>query len=123
MRPVSRRRRPATGAAIEKTPRLPYRLPVKTHPEKWLLTLYVSGRSWLSARARENLERLCREHIRDPYQIHVIDLAENPALAREHGIVATPTVVREAPVPIRKMCGDFSDAERARYSLQFARLP
>ena len=90
--------------------------------EKWLLKLYVSGKGWLSARARENLERLCREHIQDHYHIHVIDLQEDPALAREHGIVATPMVVREAPVPIRKMCGDFSDVERALYSLQFARL-
>ncbi|HEX6157896.1 MAG TPA: circadian clock KaiB family protein [Burkholderiales bacterium] len=90
--------------------------------EKWLLKLYVSGKGWLSARARENLERLCREHIQDRYHIHVIDLQEDPGLAREHGIVATPTVVREAPVPIRKMCGDFSDVERALYSLQFARL-
>jgi len=91
--------------------------------EKWLLKLYVSGGGWLSARARENLERLCREHVQDRYRIDVIDLAEDPALAREHGIVAVPTVVREAPVPIRKMCGDFSDDERAIYSLQFARLP
>ena len=89
--------------------------------EKWLLKLYVSGRGWLSARARENLERLCREHVQDRYQIQVIDIAENPALAREHGIVAVPTVVREMPEPIRKMCGDFSDTERAHFSLQFSR--
>ena len=91
--------------------------------EQWLLKLYVSGKGWLTARARENLERLCREHVQDRYRIDVIDLQENPLLAREHGIVAVPTVVREAPVPIRKMCGDFSDAERALYSLQFARRP
>ena len=95
------------------------------HKEKWLLKLYVSGSGWLSARARENLERLCQEHIKDRYQIDVIDLQANPGLAREHEIVATPTVVREAPVPIRKLCGDFSDAERALRYLQisFAHLP
>jgi circadian clock protein KaiB len=96
---------------------------VETHPEKWLLKLYVFGKGLLSARARENLERLCREHVQDRYRIDVIDLAENPALAREHEIVAVPTVVREAPVPIRKMCGDFSDIERALRTLQFARRP
>lgn len=88
-----------------------------------MLKLYVSGNGWLSSRARENLERLCREHIQDRYDIHVIDLAENPALAREHEIVAVPAVVREAPVPIRKMCGDFSDTQLALYALQFARRP
>jgi circadian clock protein KaiB len=89
--------------------------------EKWLLKLYVSGAGWLSSRARDNLERLCREHIPDRYRIDVIDLQQNPALAREHEIVAVPTVVREAPVPIRKLCGDLADTERALYSLQFAR--
>ena len=94
---------------------------LRAHPEKWLLKLYVSGRGWLTQRAQANLERLCREHVQERYRIDVIDLAEHPALAREHGIVAVPTVVREMPEPIRKMCGDFSDAERALYSLQFAR--
>ena len=91
--------------------------------ESWLFKLYVSGKGWLTQRAHNNLERLCREHVEDRYRIDVIDLQENPSLAREHGIVAVPTVVREAPVPIRKMCGDFSDTERALYSLQFARRP
>jgi len=94
---------------------------VKAHPEKWLLKLYVSGRGWLTQREQTNLERLCREHVQDRYRIDVIDLQENPSLAREHGIVAVPTVVREMPEPIRKMCGDFSDTERAHFSLQFSR--
>ena len=88
--------------------------------EKWLLKLYVSGEGWLSTRARTNLERLCREHIKERYQIDVIDLEQHPALAREHGIVATPMVVREAPVPIRKLCGDLSDAESALRYLQIS---
>ena len=95
---------------------------MEARKDTWLLKLYVSGKGWLSDRARTNLERLCREHIKDRYHIDVIDIAEHPALAREHGIVAVPTVVRETPVPIRKMCGDFSDAPRALYALQFARL-
>ena len=88
--------------------------------QKWLLKLYVSGQGWLAVRARQNLERLCREHIKERYQIEVIDLQQHPGLAREHEIVATPTVVREAPVPIRKLCGDFSDAERALRCLQIS---
>jgi circadian clock protein KaiB len=103
----------------EDSPILP---PVEARKELWLLKLYVSGKGWLSERARSNLERLCREHIPERYRIDVIDLALHPGAAREHEIVAVPTVVRETPVPIRKMCGDFSDAERALYALQFARL-
>ena len=53
------------------------------------------------------------------YRIVVIDLQENPALAREHAIVAVPMVVREAPVPIRKVVGDLSNVPRALFALQF----
>jgi circadian clock protein KaiB len=49
----------------------------------------------------------------------VIDLQENPALAREHEIVAVPMVVRVAPVPIRKVVGDLSNVPRALFALQF----
>ena len=49
--------------------------------------------------------------------IDVIDLQENPVLAREHEIVALPMLVREAPVPIRKVVGDLSDTKRALLAL------
>ena len=81
--------------------------------EEWLLRLYVSGRGWLTSRTEVNLERLCREYLKGRYRIDVIDLQENPALAREHEIVAVPTLVRQAPVPIRKVVGDLSDIKRA----------
>ena len=86
--------------------------------ENWLLKLYVSGTGRLSRSARANLERICQEHIKTHYRIEVIDLQENPALAREHEIVAVPMVVREVPVPIRKVVGDFSDVRRALFALQ-----
>jgi circadian clock protein KaiB len=85
--------------------------------EEWLLRLYVSGRGWLTSRTETNLERLCRQYLKGRYRIDVIDLQENPALAREHEIVAVPTLVREAPVPIRKVVGDLSDIKRALAAL------
>jgi circadian clock protein KaiB len=85
--------------------------------EEWLLRLYVSGRGWLTSRTQTNLERLCREYLKGRYRIDVIDLQENPALAREHEIVAVPMLVREAPVPIRKVVGDLSDTRRALAAL------
>jgi circadian clock protein KaiB len=81
--------------------------------EEWLLRLYVSGRGWLTSRTETNLESLCRQYLKGRYRIDVIDLQENPALAREHEIVAVPMLVREAPVPIRKVFGDLSDTRRA----------
>ena len=80
--------------------------------ERWLLKLYVAGPGVSSMRARQNLERFCQLHIRGLYRIEVIDLLSQPELAREHEIVAVPTVVREEPVPIRKAVGDFSAVER-----------
>ena len=85
--------------------------------EEWLLRLYVSGRGWLTSRAETNLERLCRQYLKGRYRIDVIDLQEHPALAREHEIVAVPMLVREAPVPIRKVVGDLSDTRRALVAL------
>jgi circadian clock protein KaiB len=85
--------------------------------EEWLLRLYVSGRGWLTSRTETNLERLCRQYLKGRYRIDVIDLQENPAAAREHEIVAVPMLVREAPVPIRKVVGDLSDTKRALAAL------
>jgi circadian clock protein KaiB len=90
---------------------------MKIHQEEWLLRLYVSGRGWLTSRTETNLERLCRQYLRGRYRIDVIDLLEDPALAREHEIVAVPMLVREAPVPIRKVVGDLSDTKRALLAL------
>ena len=87
--------------------------------ENWLLKLYVSGTGHRSRTAHANLERLCQQQIRHEYRIEVIDLQQNPALAREHEIVAVPMVVRVAPVPIRKVVGDLSNAPRALFALQF----
>ena len=86
----------------------------------WVLKLYVSGIGPMSMRARDNLERLCREHIKVRYRIEVIDLLQQPAAAVEHEIVAVPTVVRESPVPIRKAIGDLSMPERIPRLFQVA---
>jgi circadian clock protein KaiB len=78
-----------------------------------LLKLYVAGPGVSSMRARQNLERFCQQYLPGLYRIEVIDLLHRPELAREHEIVAVPTLVREEPVPIRKAIGDLSGLERA----------
>jgi len=92
--------------------------PKKKKAEKLLLTLYVAGETPKSLRALENLERLCEEHLKDGYEIEVIDLSKNPALAKKHEIVALPTLVRQLPHPIRKIIGDLSNVERTLVGLQ-----
>lgn len=86
--------------------------------EKWDLRLYIAGQTPKSVAAFSNLKRICEEHMPGRYRIEVIDLLENPRLAKEDQIVAIPTLVRKLPQPLRKIIGDLSDTERALVGLQ-----
>ena len=88
------------------------------NPKK--LVLYVAGQTPKSAAAIENLRRICDEHLPGKYTVEVVDLRKQPHLAREHNIVAIPTLVRELPVPIRKVIGDLSDIEKVLVHLNVA---
>jgi circadian clock protein KaiB len=81
------------------------------------LRLYVSGQTPKSLAAISNLKTICREHLHARCQVEVIDLLKNPALARDHQILALPTLVRKLPGPIRKVIGDLSDTERVLVGL------
>ncbi len=87
-------------------------------PEVWDLRLYIAGQTAKSVAALGNLQRLCEEYLPGKYRIEVIDLLENPQLARGDQIVAIPTLVRKLPQPLRKIIGDLSNTERALVGLQ-----
>lgn len=80
--------------------------------ERWYLRLYVAGRTPKCVKAIENLGRFCEEYMAGRYEIEVVDLLENPRLARDDQIVAIPTLVRKLPEPLRKIIGNLSDTER-----------
>lgn len=82
------------------------------------LVLYIAGQTPKSVSAIENLERICAEHLPGRYRIEVVDLRKSPQLAREHNIIAIPTLVRELPTPIRKIIGDLSDSEKVLVHLK-----
>jgi len=86
--------------------------------EVWHLRLYVAGQSPKSLRAFTNLTALCDEHLTGRYEIEVIDLVEQPALARADDILAIPTLVRRLPAPLRKIIGDLSNTERVLVGLR-----
>jgi circadian clock protein KaiB len=88
----------------------------ETKPLK--LTLYVAGQTPKSVAAINNLERLVAEQTPGMYEVEVIDLREQPQLAREHNIVAIPTLVRSLPVPVQKIIGDLSDQEKVLVHLK-----
>jgi circadian clock protein KaiB len=81
------------------------------------LVLHVGGETPKSLAAISNLERICREHLDGKHAVEVIDLKKRRHLAREHSIVAIPTLVRQLPVPIRKIIGDLSDTHKVLISL------
>jgi len=87
------------------------------------LRLYVAGRSGRSAAALRNLERICEEHLRGRYRIEIVDLLENPRLARGDQILAVPTLVRRLPPPVKKIIGDLSNADRVLVGLDLSPLP
>lgn len=84
----------------------------EAEPEFWSLRLYVAGQSAKCLAAVRNLNSFCEQHLAGRYRIEVIDLLENPRLARDHQILAIPTLVRKVPEPLRKIVGDLSNAER-----------
>jgi len=78
----------------------------------WWLRLYVAGQTPKSITALANLKRLCDGHLGGRYRIEVVDLLNQPHLARRDDIVVVPTLVRKLPQPIRKIIGDLSNEER-----------
>ena len=85
--------------------------------EKWILRLYVAGKTPKALTAFTNLKKICEEQLDGKYSIEVIDLLINPQLGVEDQILALPTLVRKLPVPVRKIIGDLSDTERVLVGL------
>jgi circadian clock protein KaiB len=89
---------------------------------KYLLRLYVSGMSPRSTRAILNLKSFCKEHLNDQYVLDVIDIYQQPALAKREDIVAAPTLIKHLPAPLRRFIGDMSNTERLLVGLNLVPL-
>ena len=87
-------------------------LPMEGDEDFWDLRLYVAGQTPKSVSALANLKKFCEENLAGKYKIEVIDLVQNPKLARTDQILAIPTLVRRLPAPMRKIIGDLSDREK-----------
>jgi circadian clock protein KaiB len=83
----------------------------------WQLRLYVMDRTPKSATALSNLKHLCETHLKGRYRITVIDLLRRPQLAKGDQILATPTVVRRLPIPVRTIIGNLTDTDRVLVGL------
>ena len=91
--------------------------------EVWHLRLYIAGDSPKSRAALINLRRICEEQLHGAYEIEVIDLLEEPKLAKTHQIVAIPTLIRQLPEPMKRVIGDLSDSDKALISLDLSKRP
>lgn len=79
---------------------------------EYSFSLYVAGQKPASRSAIGNLQRLCDEHLRDRYEIRIVDILQHPQVAEQEKILATPMVVRETPEPIRRVIGDLSNTDK-----------
>jgi circadian clock protein KaiB len=76
------------------------------------LRLYVAGSSARSTRAIQNARDICEHHFKDRYTLEIIDIFQQPELAREDAVLAVPVLIRRRPRPMRRFLGDLSDRAR-----------
>lgn len=84
---------------------------------RYILKLYVTGHTQRSERAVTMLEAICTDELSGEYELTVIDILENPQLAEDEKILATPTLIKVLPQPLRRIIGDLSDKERVLMGL------
>jgi circadian clock protein KaiB len=84
----------------------------KRNQSKYVLRLYITGMTPKSTLAIANVRALCEKHLKGSYELDVIDIYQQPQLAKGEQIIATPTLIKQLPLPLRKMIGDMSNTER-----------
>jgi circadian clock protein KaiB len=82
------------------------------------LKLYVTGSSPRTSAAIANLERICQEELEGRYELEIIDVLEYPQMAEDEKILATPTLIKQLPPPLRRVIGDLSDKEKVLFGLE-----
>lgn len=90
---------------------------------KYLLRLFVTGESVRSSTAIANLKRICEDELAGAYDLEIIDVLQFPELAEEARILATPTLIKSLPPPLRRVIGDLSDKEKVLLGLEVRSKP
>jgi circadian clock protein KaiB len=90
--------------------------------DAWILRLYVAGQTPNSLTAFENLKKICENYLESKYTIEVIDLLKHPQLAKDHQIIAVPTLIRKLPTPVKKIIGNLSDTEKVLVGLDLRKV-
>ena len=79
---------------------------------RYILRLYITGQTPRSMRSVENLRALCDKYLPGQFDLEVIDIYQQPAMAAAGQIIAAPTLIKSMPLPLRRLVGDFSDQKR-----------
>ncbi len=90
---------------------------------RYVLRLYVTGMTTRGTRAIENVRAICDEHLDGRYELQIVDLYRQPALARDEQIIAVPTLVKQEPPPRRRVIGDMSHPDRVLAGLDLDPRP
>lgn len=85
--------------------------------QTYILRLYVTGMTPRSAQAISTIKAFCEEHLAGRYDLEVVDIYQQPRLAKDEQIIATPTLVKKLPLPLRRFIGDLSDNERMLFGM------
>lgn len=95
----------------------PPRKASRLRQSKYLLRLYISRSTLKSKVAVENIQRVCEDHLQGRYDLEVIDIHDQAALARDEQIIAVPTLIKRLPLPLQRLVGDMSDLDRVLLGL------
>jgi circadian clock protein KaiB len=90
---------------------------------KYLLRLFVTGASSRTSTAIANLRRICEQELEGQYELEIIDVLQFPDLAEDEKILATPTLIKSLPLPLRRVIGDLSDKEKVLLGLEVRPQP
>ena len=93
----------------------------RTRLPSFILKLYVTGATPRAEAAIANLRRICEQELEGQYQLEIIDVLEHPQLAEDDKVLATPTLIKQLPPPLRKVIGDLSDKEKVLLGLELRR--
>jgi circadian clock protein KaiB len=107
---IIRSLRPDTGKAFDSE--------VEVFLSKYVLTLYITGTSPRTRIAIDNLNRICAEELAGRYELEIVDVLQHPQRAEDDRILATPTLIKQLPPPLRRVIGDLSDKDKVLLGLE-----
>jgi circadian clock protein KaiB len=110
----------STDAVLDSSEEFEQLLRTAPGGSRFMLRLYITGNTVRSGQAVTNIRTLCEEYLPGRYDLEVIDIYQQPSQAAEQQIIAAPTLVRELPIPVKRLIGDLSNRDKVLVGLELA---